>query len=197
MGDPRLSAFTAFKAFRLSGFLRRHPTHPFNSARGVARCWNHGGRRNDHRGRSRCLPSRESNQHPVRPVSGPPLARARCECDRLPRHAPLVPAASAGSVAGDDQSAGHGPSRPRTRVAAHRPRRVEGVTNLAEPVSSSGSLPNMLGFASVIVTPEFPAIDAAVGRLREEVVLAAAELASRMVPRPISSPRLRCIATSC
>ena len=48
--------------------------------------------------------------------------------------------------------------------------------------------PNMLGFASVIVTPEFPAIDAAAGRLREEVVLAAAELASLMVPPPNIEP---------
>lgn len=48
--------------------------------------------------------------------------------------------------------------------------------------------PNMLGFAAVIVTHEFPAIDAAAGRLREEVVLAAAELASLMVPPPNIEP---------
>lgn len=39
--------------------------------------------------------------------------------------------------------------------------------------------PNMLGFAAVIVTPAFPAIDAAAGRLREEVLLAAGRLATR------------------
>lgn len=48
--------------------------------------------------------------------------------------------------------------------------------------------PNMLGFAAVIVTPEFPAIDAAAGRLREEVVLAAAELTRLMAPPPNIDP---------
>lgn len=49
--------------------------------------------------------------------------------------------------------------------------------------------PNMLGFASVIVTPEFPAIDAAAGRFRVEVDFAASALAGLMVsPTNIEPP---------
>ena len=40
----------------------------------------------------------------------------------------------------------------------------------------------MIGYASVVVAPEFAAIDSAAARLRENVGAAAAELARRMPP---------------
>lgn len=49
--------------------------------------------------------------------------------------------------------------------------------------------PAMLGYASVLVVPEFAAIDASAARLREQGARAAAELARRIVPpRGVAPP---------